>query len=410
MTAPLTELKTAAAGLTGRTGQTPRRLRLWQLAVAAMALLLGGVAAITMATLSSQQELAAAHASQYVRAGDIQRQLLGAHAASARAFLARSDADARRINQEAVEARETAATRIVEMAAQRTDLDGSLETLTHDVLRYAGLVEAAQQHRGEDTGRANLAAASKVLESALLPATDALQRAHLSAAQPSAGWVWVLPVLAWLTVVGLAWISVLVAKASHRVFNVGLVLAAVIAVLIAFGSMSMANGQASPNATTDGLARVSALATAQRSGAQAYALAANAAATRLWTGDPAVAFTDLISTGTQALDASLDATLIDHLKALQTAGTTVITHAKAHSWAAAEAAVLSVQPDAIGPASTMVQDQADADLTTALTNLRTAASGQASVTVMLGVLSVIGSIGLAVAGIRGLTARLKEYR
>ncbi len=94
MTVPLTDVKKATAGLTGRTGQTPRRLRLWQLAVAAMALLLGGVAAITMATLSNQLEQASAHAYQYVRAGDIQRQLLGAHAASARAFLARSDADA----------------------------------------------------------------------------------------------------------------------------------------------------------------------------------------------------------------------------------------------------------------------------------------------------------------------------
>ncbi len=296
------------------------------------------------------------------------------------------------------------------MAAHRTDLDGSLESLTHDVLRYTGLVDAAQQHRGEDTGRASLSAANKVLESALLPATEALQSAHLSAAQPAASWVWVLPVLAWLTVIGLVWISVLVAMASHRVFNIGLVLAAVITVLIAFGSMSMASGQASPNATTDGLSRVSALATAQRSGAQAYALAANSAATRAWTGDPAVALRDLISKGTQALDPSLDETLIGHLKELQTAGTTAIGHAKAHSWAAAEAAVLSVQPDAVGPASTRVQTQADADLTTALENLRTAASGQASVTVSLGVLSVIGAIGIAIAGIRGLNQRLKEYR
>ncbi|MGB7961680.1 MAG: hypothetical protein WCF12_01785 [Propionicimonas sp.] len=380
------------------------------MAVAAMALLLGGVAAITMATLSSQLQQASAHAYQYVRAGDIQRQLLGAHAASARAFLARSDADAKGINQEAAQARETAATRIVEMAAQRTDLDGSLESLTHDVLRYAGLVDAAQQHRGEDIGRASLSAANQVLESSLLPTTDALQSAHLAAAQPAGGWVWVLPVLAWLTVIGLAWISVLVARASHRVFNTGLVLAGVFAVLIAFGSVSMANGQASPNATTDGLARVSALATAQRSGAQAYALAANSAATRIWTGDPAVAFHELISQGTQALDPSLDKTLIDRLKELATAGTPAITHAKAHAWAEAEAAILSVQPDAVGPASARVQTQAVADLTTALESLRTAVSGQASATVVLGALSVIGTLGIAVAGIRGLNQRLKEYR
>ncbi|MGB4891476.1 MAG: hypothetical protein WBP09_07370 [Propionicimonas sp.] len=410
MTIPLTRLRTATAGLAGRTGHTPRRIRLWQLSIAAMGLMLAVVGAGTTASLTQQLEQASIHANQYLRAGDIQNQLLVAHAASARAFVAASEKDAQANDEQAVQARDTAATRIVEMAAQRTDLDSSLESLTHDLLRYAALVEAAHQQRGQDAGRDSLSQADALLRSSLLSATEELQAAHLAASQPSVGWGWVLPLVAWLTVIGLVAISVLVARASHRVFNTGLVAAALVALLIAFGSISTASAQASPNATTDALARVAAVATAQHAGSQSYALVANTVATRRSSGDPSAELAGLLATSTTALDPTADADLIKNLTTLGKAGAAILAHARSQAWTAAERALLSADADAVAAASDAVQSQTDAEVRVARDTLRGAAEAQASVGVMIAALSVIGALLICVAGIRGLSQRLKEYR
>ncbi|MGB2768036.1 MAG: hypothetical protein WBC14_13220, partial [Propionicimonas sp.] len=84
--------------------------------------------------------------------------------------------------------------------------------------------------------------------------------------------------------------------------------------------------------------------------------------------------------------------------------------ARSQAWTAAERALLSADADAVAAASDAVQSQTDAEVRVARDTLRGAAEAQASVGVMIAALSVIGALLICVAGIRGLSQRLKEYR
>lgn len=390
------------------TATTPRRLGLARLTHLALALVLGVGSVVTAGQLDQREALAEVHAAQYVRTAVIETQLLTAHAAASRASLSGA---AEQVTQTRA-ALDEASTQIVEVAAEETGDTAALGVIGHHLLRYAEALERAQLLRGTPEGRAALASANELLRTDLLPAVHQLQQSHSASTAGVVWWMWLLPVLAWLTVAAILAISWYTARVSRRVVNPGLAAAAVATLVLA---VSSGNLVAAHNAGTAGsvgaeFTSVQELTTAQRSGIGAFAALANGVATQSWTTQDAGEYTASLGEAATILAASpYDATATS-LTAMTRANEQVAAAAGAKDWE--KAGTLLKQSTASDPATVAASFLASSQdsVEDALGNLRSAVRAQGAQTTGFAVLAAICALISAIAGALGLQQRLKEYR
>ncbi len=220
--ATLTRAGRASQAITGRgSGTTPRRLRLARLVHVLLALVLGVGAVVTGVELNEREATAAVHATQHERAMSIEASLQYAQENAGD-----PPADGATLPEKTRNALDAATTTLIEMAGAGTDDPARLAGIGHLLSRYAEALAAGEA-----------ATATKLLQTELLPAVEALQADHSAVAGAVVTWwMWLVPVGAWLavlTIVGIAWYT---ARASHRVVNLGLLGAAIATVILAVRS------------------------------------------------------------------------------------------------------------------------------------------------------------------------------
>ena len=261
--------------------------------------------------------------------------------------------------------------------------------------------------------RRALAAADDLLRTDLLPAVHQLQESHGASSTPGVPWwMWLLPVLAWLTVVAIVGVSWYTAQLSHRVVNLGLAVAAAATIVLA---TSAGNLVASHNAGTAGsvaaeFGTVQSLTAGQRSGMDAVARLAGGVATRSWTADDASAYAADIEDAAERLGGQPYDDATAALQVLTQANEPVARAAAAKDWA--EAATLLQKSSAKDPtpAADAFLEVTVASVDQGLTEVRAAADAQAAQTTTFAVAALVCALISALAGAFGLGQRLKEYR
>lgn len=223
--ASLSRAGRASQALTGRgSGTTPRRLRLLRLVHVALALALGLGAVVTATELEQREATAAVHTVQYGRATQLETSLQ-----TAQATAGDTPASGAVLPEKTQDALDEVTTLLVDMAAERTDDPATLADLGQQVTRYTVALAAGKT-----------AQAKQILTDTLLPAVKALQQAHGEVtATVVSWWMWLLPVVAWLTVafiVGTGWYT---ARVSHRLVNPGLLTATIATAILAGSSGSL---------------------------------------------------------------------------------------------------------------------------------------------------------------------------
>jgi hypothetical protein len=214
-----------------------------------------------------------------VDAQDLYRSLSDADATAANAFLTNGvePAELRRRYLDDI-ARATAALTVALRDADDGDA-ARLAVLADQLPVYTGLVETARSYNrlGVPLGAAYLQEASGLMRQTLLPAAqdlfDSAQRRLIAAQRDAAGFPWAVLLLGVVTIASLVAAQVLVARRTHRIFNVGLVAASLVAV-ISLGWSSTALVLAARQVETghrEGSALVSLLADARRAGLRARA-------------------------------------------------------------------------------------------------------------------------------------------
>ncbi len=402
-------LGTAARFLGRGNASTPRRLGMARLAHLVLAVVLGVGSVVTAAQLDQREAQAEVHAAQYARVAAVETSLLTAHVAASRASLSGAAAQL----DESRAALDQASTRLIEVAAQRTGDESALSAIGHHLLRYAAALERAQLQRDTAQGQSALAAADDLLREDLLPAIRQLQDVHGAVSTSGvAWWMWLLPVLGWLTVAAIVAISWYTAQVSHRVVNLGLAAAAAATLVLA---ISAGNVVAGHNAGTAGsvaaeFGGVQRLTTAQREGIGAFALLANGVATRTWSSQDAEAYTTALDDAEQLLEESGADATSTALTALRRASEQVATAAADRDWE--EAAALLKQSGATDPAriADSFLDNSQFVVDQAVEDLRSAVREQGGQTTGFAILAVACALISAGAGAWGLGQRLKEYR
>lgn len=402
------------AGRAGRllpergTATTPRRLAMARLVHLVLAVVLGVGSVVTAAQLDQREALAEAHAAQYVRTAVIETQLLTAHAAASRAGLsgaAEQVTDTRAALDEA-------STQLVEAAAEQSGDAAALGAIGHQLLRYAEALERAQLLRGTTEGRTALAAADDLLRTDLLPAIQQLQEFHSAATPGVVWWMWLLPILGWLTVAFIVVVSWYTARVSRRVVNVGLAAAAVATLVLAISAGNLVAGHSAGTAgsVTAEFTDVQNLTTAQRDGIGAFALLANGVATQSWTSQDAEAYTASLDQAARLLEESGAESASTALTALRRASEQVATAAAGRDWEKAGTLLQQSTPtdpariaDSFLEGSRFAVDQS-------LDDLRSAVRAQGAQTTGFAVLAAVCALISAIAGALGLQQRLKEYR
>ncbi len=222
--AQLSRAGRASQAITGRgSGATPRRLRLARLVHVLVALALGaGVLAVGL-ELQDREATAGVHAAQYKRAVSIETTLKDAQASAGG-----TPASGSALPEKTRDAIDTATTTLIEIAASSPEDTVELADIGHLISRYTETLAAGRQ---SDAG--------KLLDDELLPAVQQLQAAHNAEATTAVTWwMWLVPVGGWLAVAGLVALGWFTARISHRLVNVGLLIAAV-----ATGVVAATSGQ-----------------------------------------------------------------------------------------------------------------------------------------------------------------------
>ena len=214
-----------------------------------------------------------------VDAQDLYRSLSDADATAANAFLA-NGVEPAALRQRYLDdlARATAALSVALRDAGDDDA-ARLALLADQVPVYAGLVETARSYNrlGVPLGGAYLQEASGLMRQSLLPAAQKLfesaQRRLTGAQRAAVGVAWAALLLGLVTIASLLAAQVLVARRTHRLFNVGLIAASLVA-LVSLAWSTTAFGLAAGQVETgrrEGSALVSLLADARRAALQARA-------------------------------------------------------------------------------------------------------------------------------------------
>ncbi len=256
--ATLTRAGRASRALTGRgSGDTPRRLRLARLVHVVLALVLGVGAVVIGVELNDREAAAAHHAEQRERATSIEASLTYAQENAGD-----TPASGAILPEKTQNALDTATTTLIALAGAGGDDTAELAGIGQLISRYTEALAAAEP-----------AQAKQILDGALLPAVRQLQATHSAVASTVvAWWMWLVPVGAWLavaTIVGIAWYT---ARASRRVVNIGLAVAAIAAATLAVRSGSVLAAHAAGMAGDAGFLVLAIAATAISAVAGAWGL------------------------------------------------------------------------------------------------------------------------------------------
>jgi hypothetical protein len=214
-----------------------------------------------------------------VGAQDLYRSLSDADATAATAFLT-NGAERTELRQRYLDdlARASAALTVATRDADDADT-ARLAVLTDQLPVYTGLVETARSYNrmGVPLGGAYMREASALMRQTLLPQAQGLfasAQGRVDGAQRDAtGFPWPVLLLGLLTVGGLIYTQVLIARRTNRVFNVGLVAASLVALLVLAWSATALSATADrvDAGRGEGSALVSALADGRRLALQARA-------------------------------------------------------------------------------------------------------------------------------------------
>ena len=219
---------------------TPLRLRRMRSVLVATGLVLAVLGTLAMALLTLTLRQAAGDVEQLVRVQTIETDLLVADANATNTFLVGGLESPER--RAAYDAALSDVADLVARAAQAQPADAAaLSALNAHVLDYAGLVEAARANnrQGLPVGAQYLREASNGLRSDALPIADALVEANTARATAAltTGWGWVLPVLALGATAVFVVVQVRVARQFRRRVNAGLLTATL--VLLALSLVSL---------------------------------------------------------------------------------------------------------------------------------------------------------------------------
>ncbi len=232
---------------------SPGRLRIAAAVSALGCLLFAAAGALAMQYRANALEDARSHAAQVVRVQKAAADLVRADAAVSNGFL-RGGLEPAALTAEYDEAVGEASRLLVDAAAaqpaDRTDLARAAELLTD----YTGQIARARDNNrlGLPLGSGYLVVGSQtVLRGELLPLLDeaaAANRDEVEAAYSAAGrapWLFALGAVPALVVLG--WVSLWLARRTHRVVNVGLA-AAALAVVVGTGAGALVLGTAGSTA------------------------------------------------------------------------------------------------------------------------------------------------------------------
>lgn len=259
---------------------TPDLYRVIAGALIVLGLALGGTALATVHNRAAlTRDITGVSGPLSVGAQELYRSLSDADATAATAFLT-SGAEPAVLRQRYLDDIAKAGAALSAATREADDTDAArLAVLTDQLPVYTGLVETARSYNrlGVPLGGAYLREASALMRATLLPKAQELfvsAQNRLGGAQRDAsGSTWPIVLLGLLTMTGLLAAQVLIARRTHRVFNLGLVAASLVA-LIALVWSSAALGAAAgrvESGRADGSSLVTVLADARRAALQARA-------------------------------------------------------------------------------------------------------------------------------------------
>ncbi|GIE86880.1 hypothetical protein [Actinoplanes regularis] len=259
---------------------TPDLYRLIAATLVVLGLALGGTALATVHHRSGlTRDITGVSGPLSVSAQELYRSLSDADATAANAFLA-NGAEPAALRQRYLDDLAQAGAALTVAARDADDADTArLAVLTDQLPVYSGLVETARSYNrlGVPLGGAYLREASALMRQTLLPQAQALfesAQGRLGGAQrDAAGLPWPILLLGLLAVAALLTAQVLLARRTNRVFNVGLVAASLVA-LIMLAWSAVALGAAATRVEAgrqEGSKVVTTLATARRAALQARA-------------------------------------------------------------------------------------------------------------------------------------------
>jgi len=256
---------------------------LYRLVMAGLVLLGLGAGIVGLATVRHRSalmsDITGVSGPLSVDAQDLYRSLSDADATAANAFLT-NGVEPAALRQRYLNdiARATAALTVALRDAGDEDA-ARLAVLADQLPVYSGLVETARSYNrlGVPLGGAYLREASGLMRQTLLPAAQELfesaQRRLIAAQREAVGFPWAVLLLGLVTLGSLVAAQVLVARRTNRVFNVGLVVASLVALLsLAWSTTALGlAGRQVEAGHRDGSALVSLLADARRAALQARA-------------------------------------------------------------------------------------------------------------------------------------------
>lgn len=410
----------AAAGAQGRRS-TPAVLRAWSVVLVLVGLVVGAVGVLTFVGADQALRRADANAAQLVRVQDVQTSLVSADAQVTNAFLAGGLEGAER--RAAYTAATQNAVRQLTAAARAQPADEKvLADLATQVQEYTGTIELARANNRQalPVGAQYLKNASAGLRADALPALTALTDANdtrVTAELDAARSTWPISLAGWGGLALLVAASVVVARRTHRILNVPVVVGgvALLVYLVAAASASATLGShvrdvQSQYTQTRALAaaRIAAFDAKSNESLTLVARGSGAAFEAAWQASSTTVTEQLGEAGSTGgvgaadVDNAWGAYTERHtaLRALDDGG----------DWDGAVA--LATTDAADGTTATF------ADFDAASATWLEAASGQVSTTLadargpLLGFAAAGGVVGLLVAalGWRGLGRRIEEYR
>ncbi|GAA4603095.1 hypothetical protein BJY16_004492 [Actinoplanes octamycinicus] len=408
---------------------TPDLYRLIAVALIVLGVGLGGTALATVHHRAAlTEDITTLSGPLSVGAQELYRSLSDADATAATAFLS-NGAERTELRRRYLDdiARASAALTVATRDADDADA-ARLAVLTAQLPVYTGLVETARSYNrlGTPLGGAYLREASALMRQTLLPQAQGLfasAQGRVDGAQRDAtGFPWPVLLLGVLTVAGLVGAQVLIARRTNRVFNVGLVAASLVALVVLAWSataLSAAAGRVDAG-RGEGSALVSALADGRRLALQARA---DEALTLIARGSGAAFEKDYV-----AVMADLDRVLGTAAAHAPAADRRLIEQAREHAdrWSDMHRNLreLDDRGDYLGAVAQATAtgktdlpaafEQLDSAISTALATAnervdKQAGQGDSALTGLeIGLLLLTG--GLAAAVILGFRPRLREYR
>ncbi|WP_125774913.1 hypothetical protein [Antribacter gilvus] len=220
--------------LARRLSDTPGRLALATVVAVVASIGLGALGFVAGIGQSGALDDVRTDAAQLVGTQELRNDLVSADATATNAFLVGGlePAEARARYEDAM----TSAAQAVPRLAAGAPEDTGLQSVSGAIQEYAGLVESARANnrQGFPVGAAYLDQASATLRSGTLPTLDEVagQTAQrVEDGQSSVAFTQALLALVWLGLVGLVGVQVWLARRTHRVLNVRLVLGTAVALV-----------------------------------------------------------------------------------------------------------------------------------------------------------------------------------